>query len=422
MIEHKKTTNDKAFLIGVHRPGSAREDARTSLDELSGLVSAVRMSEVGRAVLTIKTEHPRYLVGSGRALEMATEAKEAGADFIVFDEELSPSQQRNWDKVSGITTIDRHEIIIDIFARRARSHEAIAQVELARMEYSLPRLTNQWTHLSRQRGGARGTRGEGETQLELDRRQVLRRIARVKRDLEKLAERRETLRRRRTRVPLTTAAVVGYTNAGKSSFIERLTGADIFVANQLFATLDPTTKILELPDLPSILLTDTVGFVRKLPHGLIEAFKSTLEEAVQAQFLIHVVDASNPDMLHQFEVTRRVLAELGAQQPTIVVLNKRDLVAELPVIPATFGEAIPFSCTTGYGLDEVLDRIQQIVRTLFESETYHFPATRHDLAALVHRNGEVMEESFTDDEIRIHARLDEQTRARLEKYRAPRVS
>src|SRR4029077_2108817 len=292
-VREKPNRVEKALLVGVFKDTVQKQDAESLLDELNSLVNTLGIPIAESLLVRVAEPSPRYFVGSGKAEEIFSRSKRIGADVIVFDNELSPAQQRNWEAMVGIPVIDRQEVILDIFAQRAQTKEARLQVDLARMEYSLPRLTRAWGHLSRQ-GGGLGGKGEGETQLETDRRLVRAQIDRLKSDLELVRLRRATQRKQRQRLPLPSAAIVGYTNVGKSALLNKLTGAQVLVEDKLFATLDTTTRRVLLPSGQSLLLTDTVGFIRNLPHRLIEAFKATLEEAVLSDFLIHVLDASHP--------------------------------------------------------------------------------------------------------------------------------
>ena len=283
------------------------------------------MECAGMLCLTRLEPTPAYGMGSGKAQEIADKAKELGADCIIFDWEMDPTKQRNWEKLTGIPVFDRNEVIIRIFAQRARTKEAVLQVQLAQLSYSLPRLSHSYGNLSRQRGGSFGNKGQGETQLELDRRQVEDKIVQIRKELEAVEESRATQRRQRERTATPACALVGYTNAGKSSLLNALTGADAFVEDKLFATLDPTTRKLSLSEGCSVLLTDTVGFISKLPHTLIDAFKSTLEEASFADLLLVTVDAGDPDCIKQYAQVLKVLAEIGADKiDRIVLLNKAD--------------------------------------------------------------------------------------------------
>jgi GTP-binding protein HflX len=315
----------RAYLVGLRKPGEDQATAEDHLRELTQLTDTFGVEILAREVVPLRQMNAAYLLGEGKAQEIRSAAQAMDADVIIFDDDLSPSQQRNWEKLSKRAVIDRREVILGIFADRAQTKEARLQVELARAEYSLPRLTRAWTHLERQRGGTGGRGGAGESQLEVDRRLLRARIDKLKRDLKHVRQVRATQRHTRLTVPVPTAALVGYTNAGKSSLLKALSGASVYVADQLFATLDPTTRRITLPNNQPLLVTDTVGFVRKLPHTLVEAFKATLEEATLANVLIHVVDCSHPRALEQKRATEEVLEELGARErPMILVLNKVD--------------------------------------------------------------------------------------------------
>lgn len=359
----------KALLIGVRYPTSPRSEAEESLKELQALVSSLQINVSQSLLVPIKIPTARYLVGTGKAMEIRDLVEEQGIDLIVFDESLSPSQQRNWEQLTHTCVIDRQEVILEIFADRARTREAHLQVELARMEYSLPRLTRKWTNLSQQRGGYRGARGAGETQLELDRRKVLRRIQKCKRELRLVEEQRMVQRSRRAKSEILQGSIVGYTNAGKSSLLRFLTHADILVEDKLFATLDPTTRKFRLPNGGGeILLSDTVGFIRKIPPQLIAAFKATLEETVLADIILHVLDVSTPGIHQRAATTRAVLRELGAgDKPVLTILNKVDLVqdrSELPHLVADFPGAILLSTKTGEGRAELFAALTTLVKQL----------------------------------------------------------
>src|SRR5215207_5456326 len=298
----------RALLVGTYVEASERDEATSLLEELEELVRTLGLIIGDRMMVHHREVHARFLIGSGKAEEIARLAETNGFDVIIFDHELTPSQQRNWETLSGRAVIDRQEVILDIFARRAQTREARLQVELARAEYYLPRLTRAWGHLVRQGGGI-GGRGEGESQLEQDKRRLRTKIDRLKEELKEVRSSRATQRKDRKRTPVPNAAIVGYTNSGKSSLLRRLTGAEVLIEDKLFATLDTTTRKVALPNKQPLLLTDTVGFVRKLPHRLVEAFNATLEESVLADFLIHVLDASQPAVLEYYHTTRRVLSE-----------------------------------------------------------------------------------------------------------------
>ncbi|MCX7788559.1 MAG: GTPase HflX [Spirochaetes bacterium] len=355
------------MLIGVRYVTSPRNEAEESLKELHALVCSLQIQVYHSLLVPLKIPTARYLVGTGKAGAIRDLVEEQGIDLIVFDESLSPSQQRNWELLTNTCVIDRQEVILEIFADRARTREAHLQVELARMEYSLPRLTRKWTNLSQQRGGYRGARGAGETQLELDRRKVLRRIQKCKRELRLVEEQRMVQRSRRVKSEILQGSIVGYTNAGKSSLLRFLTHADVLVEDKLFATLDPTTRKLRLPNGgEEILLSDTVGFIRKIPPQLIAAFKATLEETVLADFILHVLDVSTPGIHQRAATTRSVLREIGAgDKPVLTILNKIDLLtdrSELPHLLSDFPHAIPLSTKTGEGKDELLKALSSLVK------------------------------------------------------------
>ena len=346
---------------------------------------------------------PQYYVGSGKAQEIAQLAQECEADCLIFDTPLSPSQQRNWERLARCCVIDREEVILDIFAERAHTREAVLQVSLARAQYSLPRLTRAWTHLSRQHGGGATTRGEGEAQIETDRRLLRRRIQQLREELEVVRKQRTTQRKARERNAVPHGAIVGYTNVGKSSLLRALSGADVLVRDQLFATLDPTTRRITLDNNLELLLTDTVGFVRKLPHSLVEAFKSTLEEAVLADFLLLVLDISSPQIDSEWETTLAVLKELGAEEKNIqVVFNKIDLVDRNadPVLFARlrglFPDALYLSTATGEGIEQLRERLASLASEHHQLLRVTLPPRRHDLAALAHAAGRVYEENYND--------------------------
>ncbi|HEX2101943.1 MAG TPA: GTPase HflX, partial [Candidatus Synoicihabitans sp.] len=390
---------ERAYLVGVQTPAMAPGEAAELLEELHELVENLGIGIAGRTIVNLRQPTPATLVGSGKAEEIIGEARLLQADVIVFDESLSPAQQRNWERISKITVIDRQEVILDVFADRAQTREAVLQVALARMEYSLPRLTRAWTHLSRQRGkGKMG--GEGETQLEQDRRLVRDRIARLKRELVEVQQQRGVQRRKRQRVPVPTAAIVGYTNAGKSSLLNALTGADVLAEDKLFATLDPTTRQLQLQGNQKLLVTDTVGFIRRLPHGLIDAFKATLEEAVVADFLIHVLDVTAPSVTEHRATTLSVLEELGAgDRPRLTVSNKVDIATpeQLHHARLLVPDAIFLSARSGAGLAELENRCTDLIRDTFGAARLLVPHSRYDVIARLHQVGHVQEEENRDD-------------------------
>ena len=390
------------------------------MEELANLARTVDFEVVDSILVRQREPESRYLIGSGKTDEIVNRARELEADCIIFDEELSPSQQRNWERLSDLCVIDRHEVILDIFASRASSREAHLQVELARMEYALPRLTRAWTHLSRQRGGARGTRGEGETQLETDRRIVKNRIASVRRELADVRQQRATRRKRRTRERVPAASIIGYTNAGKSSLLNLLSDADVTARNQLFSTLDPTTRRVHLEGGREVLLTDTVGFIRKLPHDLIEAFKSTLEETVLADFLVHVLDASSPEVEEHHATTMQVLRELEIEEkPILTVFNKIDRLEDpltRTMLEASHPGSVFISVRSGEGLESLREALLRMSSSACSTVDLSIPSNRYDLVALVHRTGTIFTEDYGDGTVRLSASIPPHTRSILSAY------
>ncbi|MBA2430962.1 MAG: GTPase HflX [Chthoniobacterales bacterium] len=399
-IKEKAKITERALLIGAYTETSKKEEAQSLLEELEELVDTLGIPVIERKLVHHRENHARYLIGSGKAQELVDLAKSLECDVLIFDNELSPSQQRNWEELSGMTVADRHEIILDIFGARAQTREARIQVDLARMQYSMPRLTRAWSHLGQQGGGI-GAKGEGESQLEQDKRKIRLQIDRLKRELEEVRSARATQRKDRKRAPVPNAAIVGYTNVGKSSLLRQLTGADVFVENKLFATLDTTTRKIALPNKQPLLLTDTVGFVRNLPHQLVEAFNATLEEAALSDFLIHVLDASQPEVMEFYNTTMKVLSDLGADtKQMLVVFNKIDKVTEPYAIPAWrrhFPDAVFVSVQTREGMDELVERISEFVARGTMAVELRLPAARADLLARLHRDGTVREVRYEHD-------------------------
>lgn len=404
-IKEKPNVVERAFLIGAFFDRRAAQEAADLMEELRELVGTLGIGIVGAEMAFVRETTPRYLLGTGKTAELIEQARQLQADCIIFDNELSPAQQRAWEADSKICVIDRHEVILDIFNMRARTKEARLQVELARLEYSIPRLTRMWAHLDRQGGaaggagggGAAAARGEGETQLEVDRRLAYKRLDRVRAELEEVKKQRDTMRKERSRVPLPHAAIVGYTNAGKSSLLNLLTQADVLAEDKLFATLDTTTRRLELPDGQAMLLTDTVGFIRNLPHDLVQSFRATLEEAVLADFLIHVIDASSPHARDFYQTTTRVLGELGAaDKRTLLVLNKIDLVDDdrLNELQRIFPDALAVSVRTGQGIEALLHHLHTLLIDRVVRLHVAIPLDRMDLVSLAHNEGKVLSENY----------------------------
>ena len=402
--EDNRKLVERAVLIGIRPHDQDPAVAAEHLAELKELVANLDIPVVGEIVVSLRTPQAEYFTGSGKAEEIAQQCAELKADCLIFDNPLSPSQQRNWERLVKVCVIDREEVILDIFASRATTREAVLQVELARLHYNLPRLTRAWTHLSRQRGGVTGARGQGETQIETDRRLLKLRIASLEKELHVLKQQRATGRKHRERTAIPHGAIVGYTNVGKSSLLHHLSGAGVLVADQLFATLDPTTRRITLPNRQDLLLTDTVGFVRKLPHSLVEAFKSTLEEAVLADFLILVLDLASPQLDAQWETTLNVLKELGAEEKyTLIVFNKMDLIDPerdamlLARTRALFPGSIYISTRTGEGMNDLLRHLEKLTGARRKILRVLLPPQAAKLIALAHAKGNIFEESYRDD-------------------------
>jgi GTP-binding protein HflX len=405
-VREKPKRVERAYLVSVVRRKDEESRAESLLDELAELTGNLGIKVAGRVIIRPRRAYPRFMLGSGKVREVIAAAQAQLCDVIIFDNPLSPGQQRNWETESKMAVIDRHEIIIDVFADRARTREAVLQVDLARMEYSLPRLRRAWTHLGRQRGGGVTQRGEGEAQLELDQRMLRTKIAALRKELVEVEKRRGVQRGKRERVPVATAALVGYTNGGKSTLLNKLTGAKVYVADKLFATLDPTSRRLKLPSGRSLVLTDTVGFVRNLPHRLVDAFKATLEEAVVADFLLHVIDLSSYQTDEQMETTSNVLEELGAGAKSIyLVFNKVDLVkpAHARALRTRWPDAFFVSAETGEGLDDLLAECDLFLDQCLDEKEYCIPYDRYDLVARLRREGALRDEDPLEKGIYLRA-------------------
>ena len=417
---NETTTTDvkRAVLVGIRDEKMSKNEANALARELDSLVQTLGLEAAALEMVHVREKSAKYGMGTGKAAELAEKAASLEVDCIIFDRDITPSQQRNWEKLAGIPVIDRQELIIQIFADRARTKEAELQISLAELKYALPRLQHKYIDLSRQRGGRYGTKGSGETRFETDRRLVEQRIHRLEEELEEVKLQRQVQRKKRERQGVPLCALVGYTNTGKSSILNTLTGAEVLAENKLFATLDPTSRRLELPQGMHILLVDTVGFIRRLPHSLINAFRSTLEEAIRADILLNVLDASEEDSTGQYETTLSVLQELGAGDiPVITVLNKIDRLQsteELEALLKKYPGSIPVSAADGRGLPELLARVEQALSGAVLR--FRFPPERTDLAALLHRSGQVFAENYGEGCIEMEARVDERTAGRLKDY------
>lgn len=411
---------NRAFLVGLQRPEQEASEALSLLAELRELVSNLGVEVRGEILVKLREEHPRHLVGTGKVEEIAQLARNLDCGLIVFDDALSPAQQRNWEKdAPGLRVIDRQEVILDIFASRATTREAVLQVELARLQQQLPRLKRLWSHLDRQRGGGAMQRDAGETQLEMDQRLIRDKIAKVRRELAEVVRTRATQRKQRQRIPLPTFALVGYTNTGKSSLLNRITGARVLAADRLFATLDPTTRRLQLPSGRALLLTDTVGFVRRLPHRLVEAFKATLEESVQADVLLHVIDAAAPDREAHAATTLEVLTEVGAgARPVLTVLNKCDLLDtySLNEALALYPGAVAVSATTGQGITTLLEALDGLAARGDRQLRLLIPHDRYDIVGKLHAVAGILSEKAEAEGVVLEAIVPERLRSEIEPF------
>jgi GTPase len=417
---------ERAVIVGAILGDESEESAEWSLDELEALADTAGADVVDRVLQRRDAPHPSLYLGRGKAKEATDIAAMLDADMVIFDDELTPAQGRNLEELAGVNPlaerglkiIDRTGLILDIFAQHARSKEGKLQVELAQLNYRLPRLRG-WGDVLSRLGGGIGTRGPGETALEAERRAILRRIDRVKKDLADLERTRRVKRKQRTRAGMPVVALVGYTNAGKSTLLRRLTDADVLVQNQLFSTLDPTTRRLDVPSEEAVLVADTVGFVRKLPHQLVEAFRSTLEEVTEASLLLHVVDAGR-NAQRQIDAVNQVLAEIGAaDKPSVLALNKADLLDDddRERLGKEFPEGVLCSATKGLGMDDLLRRVGSELSRLKVQVELEVPFDRGDVVSRIHDGGEVFEESYTERGTRLVARVRREWLAELAPYR-----
>ena len=418
--EFTKESRNRAVLVGLSAHSLPREDnaSETSLEELAALVETAGGESVGMILQQRDAPEARTFIGEGKVAETRELVQAQGADLVVFDNELSPSQQRVLTEEIGVQVIDRAGLILDIFAQRARTREGRLQVELAQYKYLLPRLTGMWGHLVRQTasGGKSpiGTRGPGETQLETDRRHIRRKIAKLAGDLEEVRRVRAVQRDRREKNEIPVVAIVGYTNAGKSTLLNALTDADIPARNRLFDTLDTTTRTLEISDTCTVLISDTVGFIRKLPHHLVEAFKATLEELAYADLILHVIDASNPEWRDQVEVVERLIAQLGAEAtPRIDVFNKSDVY--VGDIRPHGEDIVSISAKTGEGLDELLAKIGKRLDTGFYRVTLALPYDKGGILEALYRDAKVESVEY-DATINVVAVCSEKTVGQVKDY------
>ena len=406
----RPTVRERAVLVGVG-PGIAETD----LDELSALAESAGADAVSRIVQSRREPDPSTFIGRGKLDEVHQTVHNLGAESVILDQELTPGQLRSLEERLGVKVIDRTALILDIFALHARSREGKAQVELAQLNYLLPRLRG-WGEAMSRSGGGIGTRmGGGETKMETDRQHIRRRISKLRKDLKDLARQRDVKRSSREKSGIPQVAIAGYTNAGKSTLMNALTRSDVVVANQLFATLDPTVRRIQLPSGRAATISDTVGFVGKLPHDLVEAFRSTLEEVARSTLIAHVADASSPDLANQIDAVRVVLAEIGAGRiPEVLALNKVDRLSETErarVASRIDGDALPISAITGENLDRLMERIEDALPRFPVDVTILVPWGREDVTAMLYRDAEVLSEEARADGTLVHARVNEREHA-----------
>jgi len=423
---------ERGFLVGIElKREKSVWRVEDSLAELSQLARTAGIEVVGSTIQRLDHPRPASLIGKGKVEELKALKGELKPDVIIFDEELSPRQQRNLEEELDLKIVDRTALILDIFAQHARTHEGRLQVELAQYEYRLPRLTRLWTHLARQVGGTAarggpggvGVRGPGETQLETDRREIGRRITHLRQQLEQVRTHRRLYRRRRRRAAIPVVAIVGYTNAGKSTLLNSLAGSDILVEDKLFATLDPTTRRVPLPHGRVALFTDTVGFIQKLPTQLVAAFQATLEEIAEADLLLHIVDITHPHVREQSLAVEETLRQIGADdRPLVTALNKIDLLPSsensplLAEIDRRYPNCVPISALEGTGLDLLLRRLEEVLEEELIRLRVLLPHGENNLRGLFHQRGLVKLERYTEQGIIIEGKLPQELEARFEKY------
>jgi GTPase len=421
---------ERAFLVGVVKPGDdGAWPIEDSLHELAELAQTAGARVSGSTSQRLRSPNPKTFVGSGKVAELRQAKVEQGIDLFIFDDELSPSQSRNLERELDTKVIDRTGLVLDIFGQRARTYEGRLQVQLAQYDYLLPRLAGQWTHLSRQEGGVGARGGPGETQLEIDRRRVRSRIADLKKELDRVRRSRQLHRDRRSKQAIAVVSLVGYTNAGKSTLLNALTRADVVAENKLFATLDPTTRRVRLPSGRMVVLSDTVGFIQKLPPSVVAAFRATLEELESADLLLHVLDVSHPDFREQASEVESVLESLGLEEkPAVTALNKVDrLAASWPIREDTpepvaeamdeFSHAVPISAERGWGLEDLLASIDRVLAGDLVPMTADLPYAAGRLVNLWRSKGSIESEEYLADGVRIVGRLPAALRGTFERYR-----
>jgi GTP-binding protein HflX len=418
-LAEQEGKTERVFLVGVELKQGNAFDVKESMAELAELATTAGATIIGEGTQKLDRPHVATFIGKGKAGEFAELAKQGKVDTVIFDDELSPAQTRNLEQLFDCKVLDRTALILDIFAQRARTREGKMQIEMAQLQHILPRLTRMWTHLSRQKGGI-GMRGDGESQLEVDRRRIQERIARLRRELEEVKRVRSTQRSGRQRSQWPLVSIVGYTNAGKSTLLNKLTGSDVLSEDKLFATLDPTTRRLRLPTNQNALLSDTVGFIRKLPHQLVESFKATLEEVVESDILMHVVDMSNTGAAEQIQAVDEVLKEIdGDDKPTLMVFNKVDQMPErngnLHWL-REYEHAVAVSAHTGEGLEELMAELGTMLRPIRQCLHLRIPAANGAAQARVRALGQIDEERYEDEWVYLRARIPAHAEAEFSEF------
>ena len=402
LVDTVNQDTERVFMVGVQLKADNAWCVEESMDELSELVTTAGAIVVGRGSQRLDKFNAATFIGPGKAKEFSVECKESNVDTVVFDEELNPAQGRNLEKIFECKILDRTALILDIFSQRAQTREGKLQVELAQLNHLLPRLTRFWTHLSRQKGGIGMRGGDGESQLEVDRRKVRERIGKIQRDLDLVMRNRDVQRTGRKRNQWPLGSMVGYTNAGKSTLFNAITGASTLSEDKLFATLDPTTRRLKLPTNQNVLLSDTVGFIRKLPHDLIDAFKATLEEVIEADLLLHIVDVSSPYAEEQIEAVNLVLKDLGVEEKrTLMIFNKVDRISSSGLskrFTDQYSNSIAVSAKTGEGFDELMAELGKQLRPIRKMVGISIPHSKSDIIARLHEVGQVLERNYDGDE------------------------
>ena len=415
MIELEQTGKERCVIVGVSTRLVGREETEVYLNELTLLADTAGAEVVARISQDRDRIDAATFIGKGKVEEIHELIVEQGIQLVIFDDDLTGAQNRNLEEILMCKVLDRSGLILDIFAARAKTNEAKTQVELAQLQYLLPRLTRQWTHFSKQFGGI-GTKGPGETQIETDRRMIRARISHLQEKLERIVQQRVT--QRKGRLHHTRAALVGYTNTGKSTLLNLLSGSEVFVEDRLFATLDPTTRVVQLSPSIQMLMTDTVGFIRKLPHHLVASFKSTLEEITEADLLLHVVDVSSKTFEEQIKVVNDTLGELGAdERPTLMVFNKIDLLTDRSILQTLAGEypnSVFISAARGINILGLKDQALRLLETEFLEETFRIPQAQQRLISQLYAEGEVLDRAYEDNDVILKMRIRRRDKERVE--------